>query len=308
MKTVCLLSFLFPGIAALLIGCSSARTEYQDVPPVTELKKPIVDVAPKETTNNKMNMRATQLKKRVTIGRFGDIGWVDDIPFKRDDEVVAKAGGPEQLTEMLINELVKTNRFDVVERKNIEDVLKEMKFGETRWVEKTSAAKAGAVIGAQCIVMASVGRNGNAATQGAGDVAAFIRMVDVSTGRITKAVMGAGPDTHSAIASAVAELLRVNAADPWVAKIVKIDERDGKKEFVIDSGKDLGVQPGDVFAVFALGEAIKAADADRVIGYRENGAGMVRVTDVKDQYSVAEPVELTGQVKPGDLVRPAIDK
>ena len=307
MRTASVVSFLVPGLAALIIGCGSHRMEYQDVPPVTELKKPIVDVAPRET-GTKMNMRATQLKKRVAVNRFGDIGWVDDIPFKRDDEVVSKAGGPEQLTEMLINELVKTNRFDVIERKNIEDVLKEMKFGETRWVEKTSAAKAGAVIGAQCIVMLTVGRNENVATQPAGNVAAFIRMVDVSTSRITAAVMGVGPDAHNAIAVAVAELLRANAAAPWTAKVVKIDERDGKKEFIIDSGKDLGVQAGDVFAVFALGEPIKAADGDRVIGYRENGAGMVRVTDVKDQYSIAEPVELTGEVKLGDLVRPAIEK
>ena len=290
--------------AGLLAGCGPGpRFQYHDVPPVTELRAPIPDVAPREIAT-RMSSRAMQLKKRIAIARFGDIGWVDDIPFKRDDEIVAKAGGPEHVTEMLINELLKTGRFDIVERKNIEDVLKEMKFGETRWVEKTSAAKAGEVLGAQCIVMVSLGVK----TDAAGYVAAFIRMVDVATSRITAAVMGVGPDVQAAFAAAASELVKASAPSPWVARIVKVGDRDGKKEIIIDSGKDLGVKTDDVFAVFSLGEPIKAPDTDRVIGYRENGAGMIRVTEVKDGYSVAEPVELTAEIKPGDLVRPATDK
>jgi len=301
MNRICCLLALAAGFLA---GCGPGpRFEYHVVPPVTQLRKPIPDVAPREI-GTRMSARAMHLKKRIAIARFGDIGWVDDIPFKRDDEVVAKAGGHEHVTEMLINELHKTGRFDIVERKNIEDVLKEMKFGETRWVEKTSAAKAGEVLGAQCIVMASLGVR----TDAAGSVAAFLRMVDVATSRVTASVMGAGPDCQSALASAVSELVKASAPSPWVARIVKLGERDGKKEIVIDSGTDLGVKADDVFAVFSLGEPIKAADTDRIIGYRENGAGIIRVTEVKDSYSIAEPVELTAEVKAGDLVRPAIDK
>ena len=296
-------SFFIFHFSFFLAGCSGQRFEYHEVPPVTELRKPIPDAAPREI-GIKMGARAKHLKKRIAIARFGDIGWVEDVPFKRDDEVMAKAGGPEHVTEMLINELHKTGRFDIVERKNIEDVLKEMKFGETRWVEKTSAAKAGEVLGAQCIVMASLGVRADAA----GNVAAFIRMVDVSTSRITASVMGVGPDLQSALASAVAELLKQSGPSPWVARIAKVGERDGKKEIIIDSGADLGVKADDVFAVFSLGEPVKAADTGRIIGYREIGAGMIRVTEVKDSYSVAEPVELTGEVKPGDLVRPAVDR
>jgi len=287
--------------AGLLVGCSSQGIIYKPVPPVTQQKAPIMDVAPKETAA-KMSARALHLKKRIAIARFGDVGWVDDVPFKRDDDVVAKAGGTEHLTEMLISELHNTGRFDIVERKNIEDVLKELKFGETRWVDKSNAAKAGDVLGAQCIVMASAGKDD------AGNTAAFIRMVDVSTSRITAAVAGIGADAPQAIGAAVAELIKKTEPTPWVARIAKITEAGNKKELVIDSGKDLGVEPGDVFAVFSLGEPIKSPNSDKVIGYRENGAGLIRVLEVKEQFSVAEPVQLTGDVKVGDLIRPAIDQ
>ncbi len=201
---------------------------------------------------------------------------------------------------MLINELHKSGRFDIVERKNIEDVLKEIKFGESKWVEKTSAAKAGDVLGAQCILFASAGRI-------AGNVVIYLRLVDVSTSRVTASVLEAGPDLHGAVVSGVAQLVKANERSPWVAKIAKIDA-DGGKTIVINSGKDLGVEAGDTFAVFTLGEAIKDPDSGKFLGYLEKGAGVVRIVEVQQHLSIAEPVTLTREVRVGDLVRPAIEE
>ena len=167
--------------AFALAGCSARPAiHYKQVPAVTAEKSEFVDVSSKEDPS-KVGARMIHLKKRVAVARFGDVGWVDDVPFQRDDEITAKAGGPDHVTEILINELHNSGRFDVVERKNIEDVVREMKFGETKWVDKASSAKAGDVLGAQCLIMATAGRG----EKTSGGVLVFLRMVDVSTSRIT---------------------------------------------------------------------------------------------------------------------------
>jgi len=289
------------------------------VPPATTEKKPIVDIAPKETPAKRMIARARYLKKRVAVARFGDIGMVEDIPFERDREIVAREGGPERVTEALISALHKTGRFDIVERKDIEAVLKEIKFGESKWVERSSAEKAGNVLGAQCIIFASAGMHVVAAEgpSGRGNVMAYLRMVDVSTSRVTAAVAGAGDDLDAAVGAAVAQLVKASERTPWVGKIAKIErapagedagaEHPEVKEIIIDSGKDLGVKVEDTFAVFKLGEGIKDPDSGKILGYREEGAGVIRVVEVKERFSIARPITLTREVEVGDLVRPAIE-
>ena len=287
--------------AALIAGCSKQRPIiYKEVPPVTHQIGWVVDVSSPELPGSKQTARMVHLKKRIAIARFGDVGWIDDVPFKRDDEITAKAGGPEHVTEMLINELHNSGRFDIVERKNIEDVLKEMKFGETRYVEKTSAAKAGDVLGAQCVLMATAGRGDS------GGVVVFLRMVDVSTSRITASVAGAGHDLLRAIVEATAQLIKASEETPWVGKVAQVED-GGKKSITVDAGKDLGLRPGDVFAVFSLGEPVTDA-AGKLLGYREEGAGIIKIVEVKDRFSIAQPVEIVRDLKRGDLVRPAVLK
>jgi len=309
---------LFVSGAMLLAGCSSQRVRYHPVPPATIRKKPIIDVAPKETPAKRMAVRARYLKKRIAVARFGDVGMVEDVPFERDREIVARAGGPETVTEALINALHKSGRFDIVERKDIEAVLKEIKFGQSKWVERSNAQKAGDVLGAQCIIFASAGKHIVAAEGPSqrGDIMVYLRMVDVSTSRVTAAVAGAGSDLDSAVAAAVAQLVKASERTPWVGKIAKVETvppgeapaagQPEVKEIVIDSGKDLGVAPDDTFAVFKLGDAIKDPDSGKILGYREEGAGVIRVVEVKQHFSIAKPVTLTRRVQVGDLVRPAI--
>jgi len=287
---------------AILAGCSS-RVRYHQMPPVTTEKKPFVDIAPKET-GGRMKARALSLKKRIAVARFGDIGWVEDVPFERDKEIVAKQGGPERVTEALITALHKTGRFDIVERKNIEELLKEIKFGESKWVDKTAAAKAGDSLGAQCIIFVAAGRI--AATH---RTVVYLRMVDVSTSRVTAAVKGAGGDLDDAVVAASQKLVKLSEQAPWVGKIAKIEtEGAAVKEILIDSGKDLGVKADDTFAVFSLGEAVKDPDSGKILGYREEGAGVIRIVEVKDRFSVAKPVTLTREIKIADLIRPAIEE
>ncbi len=104
------------------------------------------------------------------------------------------------ITEMLITELMKTNRFIVLERGSIDQVIGEQDFGASGRVRASSAAKVGDILGAQLLVKGAVtefaekesGGKGGIAIGGValggksntGHVALDMRMIDSNSGQI----------------------------------------------------------------------------------------------------------------------------
>ena len=294
-------------LAALAAACSNERMVYKEMPAPTRDKAPVIDVAPKDIPLH-MGMRAPLLKKRIAIARLDDTGWIPKLTLRRDDGLIGKFGGTARLAEILIDRLHKSGRFDIVERKEIDTLIREIRFGETAYVDKTTAARAGNMLGAQCLLLASAGKNDSEATRDFQPIAVFLRLVDVSTSRIIGSEVGVGADLQEAAAQAVDGLVKTSEKTPWVGRILRIDKEGDKTRFVVDSGRDLGLEPGDVFAVFTLGEPVKDPENDRILGYPEKGAGLVRIVTVQDRISLAEPVQVTAEINAGDLIRPAIDK
>lgn len=107
------------------------------------------------------------------------------------------------ITEMLITELMKTNRFVVLERGSIDQVIQEQDFGAGGRVRASSAAKVGDILGAQALIKGAVtefsekesGGIGGIAIAGialggksnTGHVALDMRIIDSSSGQILTA-------------------------------------------------------------------------------------------------------------------------
>lgn len=66
------------------------------------------------------------------------------------------SGVGSELSDMLTNELSSTKKFRLVERKEIEKVVSELKFGESGLVDRSTKSKLGKIKGAQYLVMATV--------------------------------------------------------------------------------------------------------------------------------------------------------
>jgi len=62
----------------------------------------------------------------------------------------------EGLTEMLTTELFKTNRFIMVERAALAEIVKEQELGQTGLVGKDTATRVGQLLGAQLLVAGAV--------------------------------------------------------------------------------------------------------------------------------------------------------
>jgi curli biogenesis system outer membrane secretion channel CsgG len=114
----------------------------------------------------------------------------------------------EGLTEMLTSELFKTDRFIMVERAALADIVKEQELGQTGLVRSGTAAKVGELLGAQLLVAGAVTEFESQSSGGGGGVgyAGFslklqmsnahvgidIRLVDSSTGQILKSHNASG--------------------------------------------------------------------------------------------------------------------
>jgi hypothetical protein len=82
----------------------------------------------------------------------------------------------------------------------------------------------------------------------------------------------------------------------------KIAKIDGGTVY-INLGSEQGVQAGDTFGVYAMGEAIKDPDTGEVLGADETKLGAVKVTAVKGaKYSECTVVEGAG-FKVGNVVK-----
>ncbi len=121
----------------------------------------------------------------------------------------------EGLTEMLITELMKTNRFIVVERGALNEVISEQDLGASGRVRQETAARVGEILGAQVlikgaitefiekesggaggIIVSGIGIGGKTNT---GHVAMDMRLIDATTGQILQSERAEGKITSSGI-------------------------------------------------------------------------------------------------------------
>ncbi|MDF1537215.1 MAG: CsgG/HfaB family protein [bacterium] len=121
----------------------------------------------------------------------------------------------ERMTEMIITELMKTNRFIVIERGALDEVMAEQDLGETGRVRQETAARIGELLGAQVLVKGAItefiekesGGSGGIMVSGigiggktsTGHVAIDMRLIDATTGQILQSHRAEGKISSSKI-------------------------------------------------------------------------------------------------------------
>jgi len=247
------------------------------------------------------------------------------------------------LTEMLITELMKTNRFVVVERGSLNDVISEQDLGASGRVRSETAARVGELLGAQVLVKGAVtefaekesggvggimvGGIGIGGKTNTGHVAFDMRLIDANTGqilqseraegKITSSGIGGiaffsgvafggasykktalGKATRAAVAQAVKFIVDNMADQPWQGRVVKAE---GGRVY-INAGSNMNIAVDTVFTVYSKGEELIDPVTGLSLGSTLKRSGTVRVTQVDDQFSIAEIIEGSG-FKRGDIVK-----
>ncbi|MBI4418699.1 MAG: hypothetical protein HY563_07970 [Ignavibacteriales bacterium] len=272
-----------------------------------------------------------QLKKRIAVARFQDrsgSGWnhIGD-----------------GVSDMLVTALVKSGKFIVLERDEMEKIIQEQQFSNSSMVTPETAAKVGKLMGVELFVIGSVSEFGTKQSNVGGNVPLFggsistkkaraavdIRLVSVNTGEILAAEKTEGEESSTGV-SVRYEAIDFGNSTSWddtdIGKATR-QAVDGCVELITEnmakipwSGKVLRVNPdgtilmkpgsegnvktGMEFTIYREGEEIKDPDTGLSLGSEETKIGRVKVTEDMLKGKAARAKVLEGKdIKVGDTIR-----
>jgi TolB-like protein len=203
------------------------------------------------------------------------------------------------VAEWMITALVQEGRFDVIERRLLEKVLKEQNLGASGVVDTQSASRLGKVLGARVVISGTVIKLSRMTEVNT-------RLIDVQTGSIL-----AAENVNSETTTRLAKLINLMAI-----KIIKnfplegyIVERSGDRAF-IDLGKRAGVRKGLQFIVYKEGKVIRHPKTGEILDIEHIETGRIKVESIKEKTSTAKIIKESsdGVIAYGQLVRSAVEK
>ncbi|MCX5696699.1 MAG: hypothetical protein NTU54_01795 [Candidatus Omnitrophica bacterium] len=269
-------------------------------------------------SQEKLNrVKEKNIKYRVAIGSFGDSVNIPGSPFNKIAEKedsnsqtynikiaspnLEKPGVPQvnSVVGMLSDLLQKTNKFEVVERQEVNQLIREIKFEKSEWVKKDPANKLGNIYGVQYILLGEVLPNYGGEQFGSTQYTTTLRLVDVNTGAVISTGKGQRDYLQKALASAVHALTYDLEGNPWTCRVVRLDD----KGVYINAGLDDKIEKNDVFAVIRLEDPIKDQTTGQILGYKQTEIAKIKVIDVLEKnLSLTKPVDIKAPIKEGDIV------
>lgn len=265
-------------LGCTLMSCSVQQNVVQVESQVMESKQPV----------------AQGLKRKVAIARFSnETQYAKGIFYEKENDPITN-----QALDILTTKLASTNKFILLERQEMDKIMKEYKLSENQ----------GQKIGADYLIIGSVTEFGR---KNVGDVNVFsrsktqtvqagvsLRLVDVSTGQIiyseeakgeaettNKTVMGLGERTDydatlsdKAISVAISKLVENvinNCMDrPWKSYFLTYDQ-DG---ILISGGASQGIKVNDIFEVVEKGKRVKNPQTGMMMELPGKTVGKVKIT------------------------------
>lgn len=253
-----------------------------------------------------------QTKKRVAVFAFED---------KTDHRWHWWTGQPvgEGMADMLTTELVKSGKYQVIERQAIDKIMQEQHLGQTGMITAQSAARVGQLLGVELAIIGAVTEFGYKKTdvggvlkkQGLGlgvqsasaSVGIDVRFVNVNTGEIIAADNVRHEESKKGLKLDTQQFSFKNKSEfdeSLVGKatrksieeiIVKLDSQLGNLPWqakvikvadnmvYINAGSESGVQVGDVLVVVTKGEELIDPDTGLSLGAEERQVGVIEVVD-----------------------------
>ena len=279
---------------------------------------------------------AKRMKKRVAVFEFED---------KTDHRVRWWTGQSvgRGMADMLVTSLVKSGRYRVIERQEIEHIINEQQLGQSGMVTAQSAATVGQLLGVEIAIIGSVTEFGQQRSDTGGRVKRIgigvsktgatvgldIRFINTSTGEILTAENIRRQKSKKGLSVSTPKFAFKNKSrfdDSLVGKATReaiedimklLDDKSAaipwqakiitvKDTIVfINAGSEAGVQVGDVFHIYTKGEELIDPDTGISLGSLESKIGMIEVTNNSLGNGKASQclIKEGSGFKKGDLVR-----
>jgi len=251
-----------------------------------------------------------RMKKRVAVLEFED---------KTDHRVRWWTGQSvgRGMADMLVTALVKSGKYRVIERQEIERIINEQQLGQSGMVTAQSAAKVGQLLGVEIAIIGSVTEFGHARSDIGGRVKRIgvgvskigatvgidIRFINTNTGEILtaenirkqkskKGLSISAPKFAFRNRNKFDDSLVGKATREAIEDIIKLlDEKSAAilwqakiitvkdNTIFINVGSEAGVQVGDVFYIYSKGEELVDPDTGLSLGSIDSKIGKIEVTN-----------------------------
>jgi len=192
--------------------------------------------------------------------------------------------------------LMQTGRFNLIERKDVQRILKEQMFQKTGCTSTECAVEVGKMLNVSNIIKGKLSQMGTR-------IIISISLVDVESGKIvlTDSVECGSVELLNTGSKKLADHFSKGVAVK--GKILKTMDN----EVIINLGMDDGIKNGDILNIERLGEAIKD-DNGKIAFQEKTKVGVISVKDAATSGSKAQILEGNRNIKTGDIVELKIEK
>ena len=225
-----------------------------------------------------------------------------------DSDVTVKLGKKERkerrlskrdkLTGLLTNALNDAGMFEVIERKEINQLIREINFQNSNWAQNEGVNKIGNISGVQYILTADLLRNQKGDKFGKNTYTLALRMYNVNTGRVAASSVSNFSYLKDAVMEGVQDLAKSINAEPWTCRVVNVDEG-----IYINAGFADKLEKNDVFNVVEMGEKIVDPLTNEVLGHKKSKVSMIKVEEVlNENLSKVKSLDAAAELKVGDII------
>lgn len=180
------------------------------------------------------------------------------------------------VAEWFTTSLVEAGRFEVIERRLMQQILQEQKMGTSGLLDPSSASRLGKLLGVKTVVTGTVQSYERTYELN-------VRLINVETGAIITADRvraGSTTSLNDLVAKISARIIRHFPLDGYVVK------RDAMN-VMVDLGRQAGVRPGMQFNVYVEGAPVRHPKTGEVLSIERIPKGMLKIVEVRDKTAQA---------------------
>src|SRR6185369_2737177 len=222
-----------------------------------------VSAASKASSPGQSTGSSTDFRKiKVAVLDFQQNGTFDSHDFGK---IVA---------EWFTTALVDSGRFEIIERRLLQQILEEQKIGSSGLIDPRSASQLGRLLGVKTVVSGTV-QNYDRTFE------LNTRLIDVETGSIivAESVRASSTSSLNSLVNQVADkIIRYFPLEGYIV------QRTGER-CIIDLGRKAGIRSGMMFRIFVEGAPLKHPMTGEILSVERIDKGLIRIKEVKEKTS-----------------------